>query len=300
MKKIYAVAALMFAAISGAKAQALPIVDLEALVIIDNMKPIVPITGKGISWRAALDNTVNPFDSIPAAALVTIAPNGGTLIEGDKIFWATPTSYLENGSLWGYVRSLQTAEEINADPTLLTPVSVDSRLIGTDSIRTLLNIDSFEAGANAFASLLVPRAQLVTGNVYGFYLYCTEQPTTSGGEDYTFRDTVRGNNFAYVPVIWNSTTSSIGKFSTQYESMDVFPNPATGVIKYNAEVKKASPYQTVRIIDLVGRAVFTENKGATAAGKLNGQIDITALAAGTYTIQVITQYGVSSTKFVKN
>lgn len=303
MKKLYAAAALFLAAFSGAKAQTtLPHVDLQALVIIDSMQELNPIAGRGISWRAAMDNTINPFDSIRAAVLPCISPNGGGLVEGDKFWWITPTCEITPTGAYGYVTTIPPAGDVDPDPSLLVPVRVDGNLTATDSIISLLNIDSFNTpGVNLFSSLLVPRASLVEGKVYGFYLYLRPYPTTQGGEDFQFRDTISANNWDYVPVVWGRGTNIGNIFNTKYDKMDVYPNPATGAaINYSFEVKKASSYQVVRVLDIVGRTVLTERKEAAAAGTVNGKLDVSGLSAGTYTIQVITEYGVAATKFVKN
>jgi hypothetical protein len=300
MKKIYAAAALFFAALTGANAQ-LTHVDLVAFVDIEDNTEINPTTGRGISWRSKFYDT-NPFDSIPGLAGVCISPNGGSLVEGDKVFWLSPTSNVDaDGSAWGFVRTVS-ADEVEIEPDydggLLTLISVNSLLTATDSIESLLNIENYEADSTYFRDLLVNRADLVNGRTYGWYVYCRALPLTTGGTDYTFQDTIPANNFVYIPVIWGQG-NSINKISTQYDAMDVFPNPVNNVINYSAEIKKASSFQTIRVIDMMGRAHITVNNGATAAGKLNGTLDIANLAAGTYQIQVITEWGVNATKFVK-
>lgn len=301
MKKLYAAAALFLAAFSGAKAQ-LPHVDLQGLVVIDSLRELNPTTGKYISWRSAMDNTINPFDSIPGAALVTISPRGGGLAEGDKVWFITPTCEVTSTGVYGYVATITAGSEVEPDPTLLTPVRVDGNLSRTDSVMTLLNIDSFNTpGVNLFSSLLVPRASLVEGRVYGFYVYNRPYPTTQGGEDYQFRDTIPANNWDYMPVYWGRGTSISDLFSTKYDKMDVYPNPATGAaINYSYDAKKASNYQIIRVLDITGRTVLTERKEAVVAGTVKGKLDVAGLSAGTYTIQVITEYGISATKFVKN
>lgn len=304
MKKLYAAAALFLAAFTGANAQTtLPHVDIQALVIIDSMQQLNPTTGKGISWRAAMDNTINPFDSIRGAALVTISPNGGNLYGGDKIWYITPGNVVSSTGVSGWVLTINQGDSVETDPALLTPVTVDRDLKVTDSVMTLLNIDSFNTpGVNLFSHLLVPRENLVIGKVYGFYVYARPQPTTSGAEDYQFRDTIPANNWDYVPVIWGQGVGIGGsKFSTQYDNMEVYPNPAVGgTINYSFEAKKASNYQIVRVLDLTGREVMAVRNSAVTVGNMKGNIDVSKLAAGTYSIQVITEYGVAATKFVKN
>ncbi len=302
MKKLYAAAALFLAAFTSANAQ-LPHVDLRAYVIIDSMEHLPP-TNKGLSRRVALDPTINPFDSIPAGVFLTITRNGGGLYEGDKMWFLTPTGMLNSdSSASGYiVGPIPAGDSIVPDPGFeMTIVTSDGNLKLTDSINILLNIAGFESPFTSFTQILVPRANLVEGQVYGFFAHVRRQPMTSGGEDYQFQDTIPANNWAYIPVIWGAGNGIGQLFSTQYDKMDVYPNPANGgTINFSFELKKSSSYQVVRVLDLTGRQVMSVKNEAVAAGKVTGNLDVSKLAAGTYSIQVITEYGVAATKFVKN
>lgn len=295
MKKIYASAALALAAATGAQAQVMGSVDLASVAVIEENTQLNPTTGRGLSWRAALLGD-NPFDSIPAAigiAITQSSPEG--LIELDKLWFISPTCEVTEEGVYGYV---YTAPAAGVDPGGI--FVIDGNLEATDSINTLLNIDSFNTpGVNLFSHLLVPRQNLVVGQTYGFYAYTRPYPQTQGGSDFTYEDPDMTNNWDYVPVIWGSGTG-IGEFSTKYDAMAVYPNPAQSTVNFTADVKVASHYHVVRIVDMNGRQVLSERRGAVNAGELNGTVDVTALPAGNYSIQVITNNGVAASKFVKH
>lgn len=291
MKKIYAAAALILAAFTG-QAQTAPQVDLHAMPVITEYENLDPITGREISWYSIIYQT-NPFDSIQGGIFIRTTGSGFGLDNGDQVFYATPTSTLSpTGGVFGYVRQISAP----VDTGLI--FAVDGNLDMTDSVNVLLNIENYEAGAGTWDSILVERPNLVVGQVYGFFAYATEWPQDGSA---TFQDTIRGNNLEYIPVIWGpgDPPTNIKGFSTKYESLDLYPNPANSRINYSFEVKKASTYQTVKIMDITGRTVKTENFGATQAGQYNGSLDVSALPAGNYSIMVITQFGVNTTKFVK-
>ncbi len=309
MKKIYTAAALIFAAFTGANAQ-LPQVDLAAtapvvevgtdaqgqpaLMVVENK--VFPVTGTGITTNFVL--TANTFDSIRARSATFVTGNGTILVNGDKIAVANPR--MDVSAAEGLSFRVYTLSQ-DFEDTATSLLTVEPSLTKTDSIMSLMNIDSFENGVlRNYSNILVSRANLEVGKVYGWYSHTRAYPFDVADPASTYRDTIQGNNWAYTPIVWGQGVGIGGGFSTNYDKMDIYPNPANGRINYSADVKKASAFQTVRIMDLVGRNMVTENKGATAAGKVSGTLDISALAAGTYTIQVITEYGVSSTKFVKD
>jgi len=297
MKKIYASAALALAAATGAQAQVMGSVDITVLADIEENTELNPTTGRGLSWRAALLGD-NPFDSIPAAAAVGVANTSAEgLIELDKTFFISPTCEVSSEGVIGYVF---TTSANGVEPGSI--FGVDGNLIATDSINSLLNIDSFNTpGVTLFSHLLVPRQNLVIGQTYGFYAYARPWPQTSGGSDFTYEDPDMTNNWDYVPVIWGTGSGTgIGEFSTKYDPMAVYPNPAQSTVNFTADVKVASHYHVVRIVDMNGRQVLSERRGAVNAGELNGTVDVTALPAGNYSIQVITNNGVAASKFVKH
>lgn len=55
---------------------------------------------------------------------------------------------------------------------------------------------------------------------------------------------------------------------------------------------------SIRITDMYGRELYAE-KISAVAGSVNHDIDISKLAKGIYTIQLISDKGVSKAKFVK-
>ena len=101
-------------------------------------------------------------------------------------------------------------------------------------------------------------------------------------------------NDDFLPVVSGSNESSA---ITDNSAIKLYPNPAKDKLHINiskAETQKLS----IRITDMYGREVYAE-KISAVAGSVNHDIDISKLAKGIYTIQLISDKGVSKAKFVK-
>lgn len=292
MKKIYASLALALAAITGAQAQtSLPQVDLQSLVVIDSNQ-VLPATAAKLCWYCwAAD--ASPGDSILAVAGSAVGRNGVGLVSGDQFFYADVTNgeFSATGGLYGSVYTLNANVDTNRVLTINRDISK------TDSIMSLLNIVNYEADSTKWADILVVRANLVNNKTYGWWSYATVWPSDGSA---AYRDTIRGNNLDYTPVIWVTGSGIKGAFSTNYDQLALYPNPANNMVSYDLDLKKASQSKVVRVLDMTGRAVLTENTGSIGVGKSTHQLDISSLPAGNYNIQVITEYSISATKFVKN
>ena len=294
MKKIYASIAVVFAVISGAQAQvALPQVDLLALPVIDS-NTVLPATGKGISWYS-LTNSVSPGDSISALVGGYLGNDGVGLQVGDQWFFTGVGATLSpTGGVFGSVYTVGASGPIDTS----TFICLDRDITVTDSINTLGNITNIEADSTTWISLLVPRASLIPGHVYGWFSYIAVWPQDGSA---AYRDTIRGNNFAYIPVYWVNNGVGINEaVSTKYDQLALYPNPANNTVSFDLDLKKASQSMVVRVLDITGRAVLTESTGFVGEGKSSHKLDIAKLPVGSYSIQVITEYNISATKFVKN
>ncbi|MDB4286275.1 T9SS type A sorting domain-containing protein [bacterium] len=88
---------------------------------------------------------------------------------------------------------------------------------------------------------------------------------------------------------------SIEERLTDVSEFSVYPNPASGIVNLNVELKGLNDVQ-VRITDLQGRKVYLMNQQNVTS--LNKSIDLSDLAKGIYTAQVITSKGVATRKIV--
>ncbi len=105
-------------------------------------------------------------------------------------------------------------------------------------------------------------------------------PTIGSVSKFTLGSNNRG---LYIPVIYNCTTSTddIAKATT----LNVYPNPANTTINFSYDFV-AAQNATVRVYDLMGRTVLTQDFGKQAAGVNNFTIDIATLSNGIYYVEM--------------
>lgn len=161
-----------------------------------------------------------------------------------------------------------------------------------DSIHTLLNIDSFEAGANQFSSLLVPKSQLVDGETYGFYVYVIGVGSDPNSPDNV--DDSMQNNFVYVPVKWhcedNGGTGVNEMIEEAAQHINIFPNPAQNELHFKYGFIKATTQATARVIDMTGRVILSQELGKQQFGTKEFDMNISSLSAGNYLLEISTGY----------
>jgi hypothetical protein len=284
MKRIYMTAALLGALATGVSAQD---VDLVAIPVIDSNYHMPPM-GQEFSLTGVFDTDVPGGDSITAALLYGVAP-GSFLVSGDQVFTAGPFSTVSSEGVMGGVYTLS-ADVIPEDNNLIFGIGE----IGiSDSINTLLNIQNFEADSSTFTSLLVPRANLVVGNTYGWYAYATPWPSGA------YTDSTRENNFTYVPIIWGGTTGIGNINKPTLTPLSIYPNPAVENISFELEFSKANKSTVVRVLDIKGSAISTTSFGNAGVGAKKYSVNVAQLPAGMYSLQVITDNSISVEKFVK-
>lgn len=287
MKRIYMALAL----VSGLAFQASAQIDLSAIPIIDTNYHM-PATGKPFSLTGVFDSDVPGGDSISATVVYAIAP-GSMLVSGDKVFFISPASTVSSTGVSGWVYTApQNVDNTTGSNNLAFTVA--PALTKSDSIKTLLNIANFEADSNMFVDLLVPRASLVNGKTYGWYGYCTPNP------DGAYTDPVGANNFRYVPIIWSTGTSIADLVNkTNLTAMSVYPNPAIDNISFKLEYAKSSKSTVVRVLDISGRVVSSQDLGSTPVGTKEYSVNVSKLPIGAYSLQVVTDYTISVEKFIK-
>lgn len=69
------------------------------------------------------------------------------------------------------------------------------------------------------------------------------------------------------------------------EKLSVFPNPTKGELKFAYDFKNTTD-AAIRVTDIAGRVVYTQNLGKQAAGAQSFNINLANLANGMYTIEL--------------
>lgn len=157
-----------------------------------------------------------------------------------------------------------------------------------DSIKSLLNIDSFNAGVNQFSGLLVPNNQFVNGATYGFFLYVIGIGDDINSPDNT--DDSMQNNFVYVPVKWHCNTGIQEMMEEAARDISIFPNPAQNELHFKYGFIKATENATARVIDMTGRILESKELGKNNFGTKEFNMDISSLPAGNYLLEISTGY----------
>jgi len=91
----------------------------------------------------------------------------------------------------------------------------------------------------------------------------------------------------YLPVTANEILST---GNVVLKNLSVYPNPATAVVTINGK----DIINQVVVSNLLGQKVLTQTNNAT-----NAQVNIAALTAGTYALQVYTAQGTATVKIIK-
>ena len=89
----------------------------------------------------------------------------------------------------------------------------------------------------------------------------------------------------------------IEEVDNQLELHAAFPNPATDQLNIQFSLE-SNDYLTFKILDTMGREVLVENWGNQGQGKQQTQVDLSALASGTYTYVLLTDRDQLSGKLV--
>jgi hypothetical protein len=83
------------------------------------------------------------------------------------------------------------------------------------------------------------------------------------------------------------------------ESLKIYPNPASDNLNFDLSLEKSS-IATVKVMDIAGRVVLTQELGKVAAGEHKFSTNVSNLNAGTYIIEVSSEGKRSVSKFNKN
>lgn len=297
MKKILTSLALIGAIGTGAYAQE---VDLRAFAIMIPNQVLGP--NKPISNTGIINNLPAPADSIQGAILYGIDSSGGTFLTTDTFQFFGPWVAMGTDGTMGFYRGFSNSgNDVVAGPngTILSYLGNDW-VASTDSIKTLLNLQYFEEHGvdNLFEDMLYRRSELVAGQTYGWYAHMRPYPSWA---EAPYVDPDHNNNWGYTPVIWQGGTTSIQELlsSTHYTPLTVYPNPTVEQLNFKLEFAKANKSTIVRVLDLGGRSLNSKAMGGANAGTQEYSYNVAKLPAGSYTLQVITDNAIYTSKFVK-
>ncbi|MFA6059310.1 MAG: T9SS type A sorting domain-containing protein [Taibaiella sp.] len=111
-------------------------------------------------------------------------------------------------------------------------------------------------------------------------------------------DTALGNNAQYPAITIACPTTGIGDIKgLAKQTLSVYPNPAKNDIFFTYNFEKVSNDAAIRISDIAGRIVLTKTLGKNVIGEQKLSIDVSALHAGTYIIELITEENRAISKF---
>lgn len=255
--------------------------------------------GKHISPTGLINSQPIPTDSASGVLVLGIGEGGGTLLGTDTFLFFGPWRPMNDDGTMGFNVGFPNNEE-DVEGSVGSFASIfylgGDNITSIDSINTLLNIDSFTVGL-PFETLLSRRSELVVGNVYGWYTHMRPYPNWL---DAVYSDPDQSNNWSYIPVIWQSNTTSVAEmFANSYTPVDVFPNPTTSNVSMKVNIVDGNKFTVLRIIDQTGREISSKRLGATS-GEQTFTSDVANLPAGMYNMQLICEKAIYVGKFVKN
>ena len=124
---------------------------------------------------------------------------------------------------------------------------------------------------------------------------------TGTADDNDTRLLFQVNNFAALAEM-HITPVSLDPNSTEdineSISVSVFPNPATNNVFVDLALENVSENVNLQVVDIQGRIVMTQNFANVKANKL--QLDVANLNTGVYVINIRTEEGFTSARFVKD
>lgn len=207
----------------------------------------------------------------PMFGLASILPASSTW----EMLMPNLSDYTSTGVINSQVRALQTDGEnvyVGGAFEMIQMTSMAKHLV-----RFLGTPDSFEALAYFNAPVNALASNPFVSDAYGLY---------AGGD---FTQNV-GNSVPYLAEAILST--SIQEAAGQ-AAIALHPNPATDRLTITLD-EGASGNATIEVLDMQGRTVHTY-----ALHGRSSTLDITSLAAGTYTLRIVGQQSIRSQTFVK-
>jgi hypothetical protein len=262
MKRIYMVMAMIGLGLTVAKAQN---VSLSGAVRFANNICVTP----GIGQEFSTDTT----SSLLGLQGVYINPGEG-VITGDKIYFLDPGNEYagDNANIWLWTAS----QDVEADQFFNVTACRE-----VDSIKYLMNISKFENNENGW---LVSRANLVTGQSYGYFIWAYG---VGSSVDDASNSNTEADSIAYLPIKWGGCDVSVNDMKkAAVEKVTVFPNPATDNISFEI-MAVTNNNVTAKVTDLTGRTLVTKDFGRISVGNLSKlNMNVGDLPAGMYVIEI--------------
>lgn len=106
------------------------------------------------------------------------------------------------------------------------------------------------------------------------------------GDDPQTVDDITGNNTMTLHLTFGDPTG-ISEINYKKESLNIYPNPANANVNVKYNFTKATE-AGIRVVDVTGRTVINNNLGKQAAGEKVFTVDVSSLAPGMYTVELVT------------
>jgi GEVED domain/Secretion system C-terminal sorting domain/Ig-like domain CHU_C associated len=218
-----------------------------------------------------------------AAELTATAIEGATLtwFEADGTTVLDAATLLETGSYW-------VSQSVGECTSIVTQVAVTVNEIPDAPVA--VEVQTFTTGETV-ADLDVTFAEGTTVNWYIFdedvYVAIPATATLENGVTYYVSQSNGACESERTPITANVAAGTEG-FNAK--SLSVYPNPSNGVINVSANANLTH----LVLNNLLGQKVMEQNINATQA-----QLNISALAAGTYMLQVASGNSTATVKVIK-
>lgn len=269
MKKIFTSVAVIAACAVGAFAQ--KNVDLE-------IRLLSPLN------NSTYDNFVNGEDTIPFFYEIT---NNGTanIVPGDTIIFNYEGSFYggTSNSKYSLTQEMNEMSLAAGAKDTLGFLLIQGDTIGTNSTNGEPIIVKFPHNAHD------------TLSVFAFGIGADGNLFTDPGID-PVANTVGGNNIDAAALVFGTPTSLKNIFANKAEVLNVYPNPTNGNVNVKHALSAASEV-SVKVTDIAGRAVYTQNYGKQAAGEQTFNMNLAHLANGVYSVELTAGSQRATSKF---
>jgi len=120
---------------------------------------------------------------------------------------------------------------------------------------------------------------------------------TGTADDNDTRRLFQVNNFAALCEMHISSLTGTEDINEDI-AVSVFPNPASNNVFVDLALENVSDNVNLQVVDIQGRVVMTQNFTNVKTDKL--QLNVANLNIGVYVINIRTEEGFTSARFVKN
>ena len=120
---------------------------------------------------------------------------------------------------------------------------------------------------------------------------------TGSADDNDSRRLFQVNNFAALAEMHISSVLSSEDINEEI-AVSVFPNPATNNVFVDLALENVSDNVNLQVVDIQGRVVMTQNFANVKSDKL--QLNVANLNTGVYVINIRTEEGFTSARFIKD